>query len=63
VIALATHYDTKLMERKNFVGANDAGSSTGLIIELARVLDENKQPYDYWFLFLDGKRLSLTGVL
>jgi glutaminyl-peptide cyclotransferase len=55
VIALATHYDTKLMEGKNFVGANDAGSSTGLLMELARVLAGNKDPYDYWFLFLDGE--------
>jgi glutaminyl-peptide cyclotransferase len=54
-IALATHYDTKLMEGKYFVGANDAGSSTGLLIELARVLADNKGPFDYWFLFLDGE--------
>jgi glutaminyl-peptide cyclotransferase len=55
VIALATHYDTKLMEGKNFVGANDAGSSTGLLMELARVLASNKDPIGYWFLFLDGE--------
>ena len=55
VIALATHYDTRLMEGKNFVGANDAGSSTGLLMELAGVLAGNKGPYDYWFLFLDGE--------
>jgi Zn-dependent M28 family amino/carboxypeptidase len=55
VIALATHYDTKLMEGKNFVGANDAGSSTGLLIELARVLADSKDLNDYWFLFLDGE--------
>ena len=56
VIALATHYDTKLMEGKNFVGANDAGSSTGLLIELGRVLaDDASGPYDYWFLFFDGE--------
>jgi len=55
VIALATHYDTKLIEGKNFVGANDAGSSTGLLIELARVLAENRDPYGIWFLFLDGE--------
>jgi Zn-dependent M28 family amino/carboxypeptidase len=54
-VVLATHYDTKLMEGKNFVGANDAGSSTGLLIELARVLASNKDPYDYWFVFLDGE--------
>jgi glutaminyl-peptide cyclotransferase len=55
VIALATHYDTKLMEGKNFVGANDAGSSTGLLLELARVLAEKKDHKNYWFLFLDGE--------
>jgi glutaminyl-peptide cyclotransferase len=55
VLALATHYDTKLMEGKNFIGANDAGSSTGLLIELARVLAASKDPLDYWFLFLDGE--------
>jgi glutaminyl-peptide cyclotransferase len=55
VIALATHYDTKLMEGKNFIGANDAGSSTGLLIELARVLASSKEPLDYWFVFLDGE--------
>jgi glutaminyl-peptide cyclotransferase len=55
VIALATHYDTKLMEGKNFVGANDAGSSTGLLMELARVLANAGGRYDYWFLFLDGE--------
>jgi Zn-dependent M28 family amino/carboxypeptidase len=54
-IVLASHYDTKLMEGKNFVGANDAGSSTGLLIELARVLAAGKEPLDYWFLFLDGE--------
>ena len=55
VIALATHYDTKLMEGKNFVGANDAGSSTGLLIELGRVLADSAGQYDYWFLFFDGE--------
>jgi Zn-dependent M28 family amino/carboxypeptidase len=55
VIALATHYDTKLMEGKNFVGANDAGSSTGLLLELARVLPDSKDSSEYWFLFLDGE--------
>lgn len=55
VIALATHYDTKLMEGIYFVGANDAGSSTGLLLELARVLADSKDPLDYWFLFLDGE--------
>jgi glutaminyl-peptide cyclotransferase len=55
VIALATHYDTKLMEGMNFVGANDGGSSTGLLLELAKVLAANDDPVTYWFLYLDGE--------
>jgi Zn-dependent M28 family amino/carboxypeptidase len=35
---LASHYDTKLFDTIQFVGANDSGSSTGLLLELARVL-------------------------
>jgi glutaminyl-peptide cyclotransferase len=54
-IVLASHYDTKLMEGKHFVGANDAGSSTGLLLELARVLASKKDSLDYWFLFTDGE--------
>src|SRR3954469_7070765 len=39
---LCSHYDTKIFDTLRFVGANDGGSSTGLLLELARVLA--KQP-------------------
>jgi glutaminyl-peptide cyclotransferase len=35
---LCSHYDTKIFKEFTFVGANDGGSSTGLLLELARVL-------------------------
>ena len=35
---LCSHYDTKLFETASFVGANDGGSSNGVLLELARVL-------------------------
>src|SRR6266404_8139314 len=35
---LCSHYDTKIFEAFKFVGANDGGSSTGLLLEMARVL-------------------------
>ncbi len=35
---VCTHYDTKFFEAQKFVGANDGGSGTGALIELARVL-------------------------
>lgn len=33
-----SHYDTKTWDNGRFVGANDAGSSTGVLVEMARVL-------------------------
>jgi glutaminyl-peptide cyclotransferase len=38
VFLLCSHYDTKIFNQFSFVGANDGGSSTGLLLELARVL-------------------------
>jgi hypothetical protein len=55
VVVLASHYDAKLMEGIHFVAANDGGSSTGLLLELARVLHPRRSPVDYWFVFLDGE--------
>ena len=37
-IIIGSHYDTKVMNEARFVGANDGGSSTGALLELARVL-------------------------
>jgi hypothetical protein len=54
-IALASHFDTKLMEGIEFVGANDSGSSTGLLLELARVLSNHEGPVGYRFVFFDGE--------
>jgi glutaminyl-peptide cyclotransferase len=34
---LCSHYDTKTFDTVRFVGANDGGSSTGLLLEMARV--------------------------
>jgi glutaminyl-peptide cyclotransferase len=38
---LCSHYDTKMFDAIKFVGANDAGSSTGLLLELARVIGQH----------------------
>ena len=35
-LAVTGHYDTKLMHGVPFVGANDGGSSTGLLLQLVR---------------------------
>ena len=36
-----SHYDTKLFDTIRFVGANDGGSSTGMLLEMARVLGQH----------------------
>src|SRR6516165_2995834 len=54
IILLGTHYDTKRLD--NFVGADDAGSSTGVMLEIARLLC--KQPpekYAVWIAFFDAE--------
>ena len=38
IFLLCSHYDTKFFQNIRFVGANDGGSSTGLLLELARIL-------------------------
>jgi glutaminyl-peptide cyclotransferase len=57
VIAIASHYDTKPFKEFTFVGANDGGSSTGALLEIARVLASDKTPrkFTYQFVFLDGE--------
>jgi glutaminyl-peptide cyclotransferase len=54
-IALGTHFDTKLFREFRFVGASDSASSTAVVLELARVLKQRKNPYTIEFLFFDGE--------
>jgi Zn-dependent M28 family amino/carboxypeptidase len=61
VIIISSHYDTKYYKDFNFVGANDAGSSTGALIEIARVLAQKSKPkLTYWFVFFDGEEAFCT---
>ncbi|MGH9425340.1 MAG: M28 family peptidase [Terriglobia bacterium] len=55
VVILGSHYDTKVMTNGAFVGANDGGSSTGLLLELARVLSQRRNAFTVWFVFFDGE--------
>jgi glutaminyl-peptide cyclotransferase len=54
-LIIAGHYDTKRFREFVFVGANDAGSSTAFLIELARVLKNRKNALPIELLFLDGE--------
>jgi len=53
---VCSHYDTKIFKTVTFVGANDAGSSTGLLVELARVLSLRPEvARKVELLFFDGE--------
>jgi glutaminyl-peptide cyclotransferase len=54
IILLLTHYDS-LGSVKDFVGAEDSASSTGMMLELARLLCATKGPNSVWMAFLDGE--------
>jgi hypothetical protein len=56
-IVIGSHYDTKLYKKYSFVGANDAASSTGTLMEMARALKASGQKprLTYRFVFFDGE--------
>jgi hypothetical protein len=60
-VVVGTHYDTKRLEPdatgRPFVGANDAGSGTAILLELARVLEADERPraIGLRLLFIDGE--------
>jgi glutaminyl-peptide cyclotransferase len=54
-LLITGHYDTKLFKEFTFVGANDAGSSTAFLIELARVLKDRKNAVTIELVFFDGE--------
>jgi glutaminyl-peptide cyclotransferase len=55
IVLYATHYDT--VRLPNFVGADDGGSGTGTMLELARVLcaRKSKSGLNVWIVFFDGE--------
>lgn len=64
VIMIAGHYDTKFFPNFKFLGANDGGSSAGLLLELARRLGGSRREFTYWIAFFDGEeaRRAWSGI-
>ncbi len=69
IIVLGTHYETNYPLRNiNFVGANDGGSTTGLLMAIADRLREeaDRSPgkkldgYSVWLVFFDGEEAFQT---
>jgi Zn-dependent M28 family amino/carboxypeptidase len=60
LVVLTGHYDTKIMEGRNFVGANDGGSSAGFLLEMARVLCGKPRKNTVLLVWLDGEEAVRT---
>jgi len=67
VIVLSTHYETNYPLRTiNFVGANDGGSTTGLLLAIADRLRNEEgggktlDGYSVWLVFFDGEEAIQT---
>ena len=54
-IAVTGHFDTKKIAGVHFLGANDAGSSTGFLLEFARAMAKWKHSDDILLVFFDGE--------
>jgi hypothetical protein len=55
IAVISGHYDTKLMPGERFVGANDAGSSTGMLLELTKHFCSGARGLEVWLVWLDGE--------
>lgn len=57
IIVLASHYDTNYpLKNTSYIGANDGGSSTGLLLQLANSFRGHKlDGYSVWLVFFDGE--------
>ncbi|HWP85535.1 MAG TPA: M28 family peptidase [Terriglobia bacterium] len=53
ILVLASHYETLSLDR--FVGANDGGSSTGLLLALAPILARLDLHHEIRLVFFDGE--------
>ena len=62
-ILIASHYDTKkLISVPDFAGANDGGSSNGVLLAIMKAITEQKErpPLTLKFVFFDGEECFLN---
>ncbi len=54
-VLIGGHFDGKILKNINFQGANDGGSSTALLLELARFFSHTPPPCPVSIVFFDGE--------
>lgn len=60
IVVFGSHYETNIWLPKSYVGANDGGSSTALLLEFANLLRDRAKNgpmdgYSVWIVFTDGE--------
>jgi Zn-dependent M28 family amino/carboxypeptidase len=55
IVVVSGHYDTYHRPGMHFVGANDAGSSTGFLLALGGWLRNRQLDDEVWLVFFDGE--------
>ena len=60
IILIGNHYETKLFTDFTFVGANDGGSTTAWMLEMARAIGPTRQGRTIWLCFFDGEEAFKT---
>ena len=64
-VMFGSHYDTKILDGAPYLGANDSGSSSVALLEMARFIkhygEQSKTPLcDYLFVWFDGEESVLS---
>ena len=63
MVLLCSHYDTKIYDDFEFLGANDGGSSTGALVELARGFAERPEiASKIELVFFDGEEAIKPNI-
>ena len=62
IIVIAGHYDTNYpLRNTGYVGANDGGSSTAILLEIANQLrGKKREGYSVWLVWTDGEEAMKT---
>ena len=62
IIVVAGHYDTNYpLRNSGYVGANDGGSSTAILLELAKHLrGQKREGYSVWLVWTDAEEAMKT---
>jgi glutaminyl-peptide cyclotransferase len=55
ILIIGAHYETKLINGIQFVGANDSASGTAILLEISRCLKGLDNQLTIWLVFFDGE--------